>query len=64
MTALKFRQLMGKGSSLTAALWLRMAVLISSTAASMLRTARGKEKTPVPRGIEGGGALKERVTGR
>jgi len=29
----------------------------------MLSTARGKERIPVPQGREGGGALKERLTG-
>jgi hypothetical protein len=30
----------------------------------MLSTARGKERMPEPQGIEGAGALKERLTGR
>jgi hypothetical protein len=63
-TPLKLSQLVAEGSAMIAGLRCAMMAAISSTAVGMLSTARGKERMPVPQGREGGGALKERLTGR
>jgi len=64
MTPLKLSQAVAEGAARTARLRCVMMAAISSTAEGMLSTARGKERMPEPQGMEGAGALKERLTGR